>query len=79
VTTETRTRRLFRFHWKSGPPNEAWAYTAEEAANRIGIGAGALAALDYWEVVEAAQPEVSHPARRRVPPAQPRSTHPREE
>ena len=45
-------RKLFRFHWRGGgPPNEGWGTDAADAANRLGIGAGAIAALDYWEVV----------------------------
>ena len=42
---------LYRFHWRSGPPSEVMATGPQEAFTKLGYGAGAVAALDYWEVV----------------------------
>lgn len=43
---------LYRFHWRAGPPNEGYGDTPEDAMNRLGYGQGAIAALDYWELVQ---------------------------
>lgn len=37
------------FHWRVGKPDITFAETVQEAANNLGLGGGALAALDYWE------------------------------
>ena len=48
--------RQFRLHWLSGKPQDITTRhpgsrmeAAAAAMNEAGIGAGALAALDYWE------------------------------
>lgn len=45
------SEKLFRFHWRDGSVNEGPGVDEGDAARRLGFGAGALAALDYWEAV----------------------------
>ena len=58
--------RLFRFHFLDGSKNEGYGRDAEDAFGRMGFGAGAVRALDYYEAVEAApaNPAVERLARR---------------
>lgn len=57
---------LYRFHWKSGTPSEGMGATAEDAFTRLGYGAGAVAALDYYELVTPHAPdEVKEASERR--------------
>jgi len=41
--------KWFRFVWKDGTSNGGRGYDAADAFRRLGFGAGALAALDYYE------------------------------
>lgn len=48
---------LYRFHWRSGKPSEMRsAIGPEDAFTRLGYGAGAVGALDYWERVKELPP-----------------------
>lgn len=47
------TEKLYRFHWRSdSKPSEGRGHDAADAFTRLGYGAGAVAALDYYEVVD---------------------------
>lgn len=46
--------KRFRFHWRDGSTNEGPGTDAADALNRLGFGAGALPALDYWEALREA-------------------------
>ena len=41
----------YRFHWLSGDPSEGCGKDAADALTHLGFGAGAIAALDYYETV----------------------------
>lgn len=42
----------YRFHWRDGKTNEGLGSSPEDAFSRLGFGAGAVAALDYYETVD---------------------------
>ena len=42
----------YRFHWLSGNVDEGEGKTPADALNRLGFGAGAVSALDYYEVID---------------------------
>ncbi len=42
---------LYKFHWRSGGVSEGRGETPADAMNKLGYGQGAVAALDYWELV----------------------------
>ena len=42
----------FRFHWLDGKTEEIWARDVQDAFSRLGYGAGAVAALNYFEVIK---------------------------
>ncbi|MHB9148338.1 MAG: hypothetical protein ACYC2U_08260 [Candidatus Amoebophilus sp.] len=44
--------KLFRFYWLDGKTEESRGYTAADAFTRLGYGAGAIAALDYWKEIK---------------------------
>ena len=47
----------YRFHWQDGTVDEGAGHTCADALTRLGYGAGAVAALDYWEkIIEDDQP-----------------------
>jgi len=46
-----RDERLYRFHWRSGEPSEGRGRDVADAFGRLGYGGGAIAALDYYEIV----------------------------
>ena len=37
------------FHWRDGERSEGEGETPEDAFTKLGYGAGAVKALDYWE------------------------------
>lgn len=39
----------YKFHWRGGDVSEGDGETVSEAFTRLGYGAGAVAALDYYE------------------------------
>lgn len=41
----------YRFHWRDGKIDEEWGDNPANAFTRLGYGAGAVAALDYHEVI----------------------------
>lgn len=41
----------YRFHWRSGPPSEGYGRDVAAAFTKLGYGAGALATLDYTEMI----------------------------
>ena len=43
------TARLYRFYWKDGKMDFFHGDTVKEALTNAGYGAGALAALDFYE------------------------------
>ena len=48
------TTKKYRFHWLDGSTNDGEGCTPADALTRLGFGAGAIRALDYYEVLEAA-------------------------
>ncbi len=46
------TTTLYRFHWPGGATNEGRGQNVADALEKLGFGAAAAAALDYFEVVE---------------------------
>lgn len=42
---------LYRFHWSSGKTTENRGNDPADALTKLGYGAGAVGALDYWELV----------------------------
>jgi len=43
---------LFRLHWLTGETQVVEGDDIADAMNQVGIGAGALCALDYYERIE---------------------------
>ena len=43
---------LYRFHWRDGVIDEGRGSDPADALTKLGFGAGAIAALDYWELVQ---------------------------
>ena len=43
--------KYFKFHWLDKTTNIGWGIDAADALTRLGYGAGALRALDYWECI----------------------------
>lgn len=41
----------YRFYWRDGKVEEGEGTTVADAFTRLGYGAGALSALDYYETV----------------------------
>jgi hypothetical protein len=46
------TEPLYRFWWKTGKWEESHGKNVAEAFSRLGYGAGAIAALDYYETLD---------------------------
>jgi hypothetical protein len=46
------TTTLYRFHWPGGATNEGGGEDVADALEKLGFGAAAAAALDYYEVIE---------------------------
>lgn len=44
--------KKFRFHWLDGKTDEGEGNSVADAFTRLGFGAGAMAALDWWEEVK---------------------------
>lgn len=44
--------KTFVFHWLDGKTETARGLTVSEAYAHLGYGAGALAALDYYETID---------------------------
>jgi len=44
--------KKYILHWRTGNPTHIEGYDIADAFRRSGYGAGALAALDYWEEVK---------------------------
>jgi hypothetical protein len=55
MNTHKEVERLFRFHWRSGKPSEGRGRDVADAFSRLGYGAGAVRALDYYEIVSEVQ------------------------
>ncbi len=45
------SEKTYRFHWRSGEPDDGSGSNPADALTRLGFGAGAIAALDYWELL----------------------------
>ena len=43
--------KKYRFHWLDGKVHEGEGRNAVDAFTRLGFGAGALGALDYYEEI----------------------------
>lgn len=44
--------KKFRFHWLDGKVDEGNGFDVADAFNRLGYGAGDVAALDWYEEVK---------------------------
>ena len=44
--------RFFRFYWLDGKTEEAHGYDVADAFRRLGYGAGAVKALDYYKEIK---------------------------
>jgi hypothetical protein len=49
---ETEQLTLYRFHWPDNVTSEGRGSDVDDALQRLGYGAKAKAALDYFEIVE---------------------------
>ena len=43
--------KRYRFHWRDGSKNEGYGRSVADAFTRLGYGAGAVAALDFYEEI----------------------------
>ena len=55
LSAKEENMKRFRFHWLDGKVDEKEGYDAAHALTMLGYGAGALAALDYWEEIKPAE------------------------
>lgn len=46
------TTTLYRFHWPDGVTSEGRGADVADALEKLGLGAGAMESLEYYEVVE---------------------------
>ncbi len=47
-----KVMKQYRFHWSYGETEEGWGKDVADAFTRLGYGAGAIRALDYYEVIK---------------------------
>lgn len=49
--------KRFKFYWRDGTSNKYLGRDVADAFTKAGYGAGALAALDYWEEIHDLHPD----------------------
>ncbi len=55
------TEKTYRFYWRTGKPDDGKGNDPADALTKLGFGAGAIAALDYWELLpDPVNPNNSH-------------------